>query len=186
MAGRDRALRAWASNWGAREDEVAAALPCDPLLPDAAIVVHRAVSVAADAPLVWRWICQLRAAPYSYDWLDNFGRRSPQRLTSGLEELAAGQRVMTIFRVAAFARDEHLTLLHASRATGEAAVTYAARPDGEGTRLLARFAWTPPALPLVREPLMTAWALGDLAMARRQLLNLKALAERDARARVRV
>lgn len=182
MARRDGTLRAWASNWGARSDELAAALPCDPLLPDAAIVVHRAVSVAADPLLVWRWVCQLRAAPYSYDWLDNFGRRSPQRLTPGLDELAAGQRVMTIFRLVSFARGEHMTLRHATRATGETAVTFATRADGDGARLLARFRWTPPALPLVREPLMTAWAVGDLAMARRQLLNLKALAERDARA----
>ncbi|HXE46021.1 MAG TPA: hypothetical protein VN635_12595 [Conexibacter sp.] len=112
MARRDDRLRTWAANWGARPDEVATALPCDPLLPEAALLLHRAVSVAADAPLLWRWICQLRAAPYSYDWLDNFGRRSPQRLTPGLDELAVGQRAMTVFRVAGFDRNEHLTLRH--------------------------------------------------------------------------
>jgi hypothetical protein len=180
MAERTGRLRAWAANWGAEPAELAEPLPCDPLLPNAAIVVHRAVTVRAAPALVYRWLCQLRVAPYSYDLVDNFGRRSPQRLTPGLDRLERGQRVMTMFRLVDFARDEHLTLLHASGLMGIVAVTFATVPRGDRTRLLARFRWTPPPLPLVREPLMTAWAVGDLALARRQLLNLKALAERDA------
>jgi hypothetical protein len=175
-------LRGWAANWGAEPEELGRSLPCDRLLPDAAIVVHRAVSVDAHIPLVYRWLCQLRAAPYSYDLLDNLGRRSPQQLTPGLDRLEPGQRVMTMFRLDSFERDEHLTLRHSSRATGRVAVTFTTRPRWEGTRLLARFRVTPSALggPL-RESLLTAWAVGDRAMTRRQLLNLKALAERDER-----
>lgn len=181
MTKRQGRLRTWGANWGAEPEEVAMALPCDPLLPDAALVVHRAVGVQADAALVYRWLCQLRAAPYSYDLIDNLGRRSPQQLTPGLDELAPGQRVMTVFRLRSFERDVHLTLWQASRVGGSVAVTFATLPRPGATRLLARFRWTPPTVPLVREPILTAWALGDLAMARRQLLNLKALAEQDAR-----
>jgi hypothetical protein len=156
-------------------------LPCDALLPGAPLVLHRAVSVQAPAPLVYRWLCQLRAAPYSYDLLDNFGRRSPQQLTPGLERLAAGQRVMTIFRLAEFEPDVHVTLWNRGRMLGPVAVTYAVVPErGAGTRLLLRIRWSPRAVPLAREALATAFALGDLAMARRQLANLATLAERDA------
>jgi hypothetical protein len=107
--------------------------------------------------------------------LDNGGRRSPQELTPGLEELAVGMRLMTVFRVAAFAPDEHLTVeLHGK--VGDVVITYAVLGEGP-VRLLMRALWTPPLAPLLGPPA----AVGDWVMARRQLLNLRALAERDAR-----
>ena len=38
----------------------------------------RAIDLDASAELVMGWVTQLRRAPYSYDWVDNFGRRYPQ------------------------------------------------------------------------------------------------------------
>jgi hypothetical protein len=175
-------LRRRAASWGTRPAEETVALPCDALLPGAGVVLHRAVGVAAPAPLVFRWLCQLRAAPYSYDLLDNAGRRSPQELTPGLDELEVGQRVMTIFRLEGFEPDRSLTLLHRGRLFGRVAVTYTVGGAGTGvgaSRLVARIRWEPPALSVGREALATALAFGDLVMARRQLLNLKRLAERD-------
>jgi hypothetical protein len=60
--------------------------------------------------VVLRWLGQLRVAPYSYDLLDNRGRRSPRELTAGLDELAVGQRFMTIFTLAAFEPGKHITV----------------------------------------------------------------------------
>lgn len=158
------------ARWGATDDEVTAPRPCDALAGADARQADRAISIDAPVGVVYRWLCQLRAAPYSYDLLDNFGHRSPRTLTPGLEELAPGQRVMTLFTIASFARDEHLTI-HSGRHT---AVTYAVRQEGTGTRLAVRIRF---ALPLwLAQPIV----LGDLAMMRRQLLNLKALAEHDA------
>jgi hypothetical protein len=139
--------------------------------------------VAAPVDLVFRWLCQLQVAPYSYDKLDNAGRRSPQELTPGADRLRRGDRWMTIFTLADFEPGSHLTLRMRDmrRVFGDVAVTYAVRPVPEGTRLVLRFVWRMPGPgPLAQ---LTALVLGpgDLVMARRQLLNLKGLAERDAR-----
>lgn len=160
-------------NWGATEAERAMPLHCDGLVPAPAIVCNRAISVQAPPAVTYRWLCQLREAPYSYDLLDNFGRRSPRTLTPGVEELSAGQRFMRIFRLESFDRDEQITLT-----TGSTFVTYAVRPEGVGSRLLVRILLEPAGrLTKLAAPLLP---LGDLVMMRRQLLTLKGLAERDA------
>ena len=153
--------------WGATDAEVAAAQPCDALLPGGARA-DRAISIAAPPAVVFRWLCQLRAAPYSYGLLDNRGRRSPRTLTPGLDALEPGQRFMTLFRLHSFGRDAHVTL----RARNTA-VTYAVRAEGSGTRLAVRVRSARPRI--VNAGLL----LGDLVMMRKQLLTLKERAERS-------
>ena len=103
-------LRDLAWHWGTTPDERARPFPCDALLPGFDVALYRGVTVRAPAPVVFRWLCQLRVAPYSYDWLDNLGRRSPRTLTPGAERLELGQRVMGIFELVGFEPDRHLTL----------------------------------------------------------------------------
>ncbi|MGI8745658.1 MAG: hypothetical protein ACR2NN_24410 [Bryobacteraceae bacterium] len=121
---------------------------------------------------MFRWLCQLRVAPYSYDWIDNAGKRSPRELTPGLDQLAVGQRVMHIFRLAAFERDRHITVVmdapRAKRLFGEVAVTYAVRPGRLAVKLRVRH---------VRRLMKWLLPWGDLIMMRKQLLTLKRLAE---------
>lgn len=165
----------WGSNWGASPHERTVALACDGLLAQAPVCLHRAVSVNAPPETVFRWLCQLKHAPYSYDAIDNFARRSPRELTPGAERLRIGQRFMSIFVLACYVPDEHITLR--SRRT---AMTYAVISELGGTRLLARVLFDPPALPLISTLAARTLSLGDLVMMRKQLLTLKALAERDA------
>jgi len=173
------------ASWGVTEAEEGLQFPCDGMCPSPAAALFRGVTVAAPATVLFRWLCQLRIAPYSYDWLDNGGRRSPQTLTPGLDALAKGQPVMTIFDLVEFEPDRSLTLVNrarggARRLFGEVWVSYVIQPGAGGQcRLLAKL--------LVRYPggitgalLRAALPLGDLVMMRRQLLNLKRLAERDA------
>jgi hypothetical protein len=166
--------------WGSTEAERELGLPCDRYLPEANDTLWRAVDVRAPAPVVFRWLCQLRAAPYSYDRIDNLGRRSPQTLTEGLEEVEVGQRFMTIFTLVACERDRHITLVmrRAQRLFGQVALTYAVLPvSADRCRLLVKIR--------VRHPTAAHRALlpwGDLLMMRRQLLNLRDLAQRQASA----
>ncbi|GFG98003.1 hypothetical protein MTIM_38820 [Mycobacterium timonense] len=155
--------------WGVRPGERATPLPCDRVLPSAGVRADRAISIAAPPSIVFGWLCQLRVAPYSYDSLDNLGRRSPRRRNPELVRLEVGQRFMTIFVLRSFLAGRQITL----RSKG-VAVTYAVRPEGEGSRLHARVLFGGPRL------LAHALALGDLVMMRKQLLSLKSLAETEA------
>jgi hypothetical protein len=171
-------------NWGATPEERSRAFPCDRIgwAPDAAF--HRAITVRAGADLVFRWLCQLRVAPYSYDWLDNLGRRSPRHLTPGLERLERGQTFMTIFQLEAFEPGRSLTIVNRTSGGGrpvfgEVRVSYVVVPSSSDAcrlvvKLLVRYP-RPPVGWLVRAVL----PVGDLVMMRRQLLTLRRLAERD-------
>ena len=170
------------TTWGTTAAERAMPFACDRFLPDPDAALHRGVTVAAPAARTFRWLCQLRVAPYSYDWIDNFGRESPRRLIPGLDDLAVGQDVMRIFTLVDFVPGRHITLRvkpgsAGEQAFGDVVCTYLVEPSGVGScRLLVKL--------VVRHPpgltgLFMRWFLpwGDLVMMRRQLLNLKALAE---------
>lgn len=166
-------------NWGTTPDERRASFPCDAVLPNHNDAYFRGVTVHAGAPAVFRWLCQLRVAPYSYDWIDKFGRPSPRRLTPGLEALAIGQPVMSIFDLVSFERDRHLTLrLRGPGVFPPLAVSYVVVASApQQCRLLVK-------LVVEIQPSLAARAAGlllpsgDWIMMRRQLLNLKELAER--------
>lgn len=178
-------------HWGTTPAERERPYPCDALLPDDAQALYRGITVDAPPSVVFRWLCQLKVAPYSYDLIDNLGRRSPHELVPGVEHLEVGQRVL-IFELASFAVDEHLTVMaRGHRVFGDVAITYAVAPEGRTgadggaprTRLLAKLLMVPvggPAGAVLRRVL----PLGDLVMMRRQLLNLKARAEHTAAAAV--
>jgi hypothetical protein len=172
---------AFVERWGTTAAERAERFPCDRLLADPDCAMFRAVDVAAPASTTFRWLCQLRTAPYSYDKLDNFGRRSPQALTPGLERLAPGQRFQTIFELVEFEPGRSLTMVSSGRVFGRVACTYRADPAGESrSRIVVKVTADYPAglhRPLMRFVLPP----GDLLMMRRQLLNLKRLAERTGR-----
>ena len=174
-----------AFTWGTTTEERRQPFTCDKHLDRADAAYFRGVTVRAPATTVFQWLCQLRVAPYSHDWIDNLGRKSPPELTPGLENLAVGQRVMRVFELVDFEPGRHLTCLTKSRLFGHVAVTYMVVPSTEATcRLLAkvavRYPW-PPLGWMLR--ILLPW--GDLVMMRRQLLNLKRLSERTTQANSR-
>ncbi len=165
--------------WGTTPDERELAFPCDEALPGCQENYFRGVTVFAGGPAVFRWLCQLRVAPYSYDWIDNLGRRSPRELTPDLDQLAVGQRFMRIFDLVSFERDRHVTLqLRSPGLFPPFVVSYVIVEEGpHRCRLLAKLALR--LRPGLRDRVV-AWLAPwlDWIMMRRQLLNLKDLAER--------
>ncbi len=167
--------------WGTEPREHLLQFPCDNYVsaPDASY--FRGISINAPAETVFRWLCQMRVAPYSYDLIDNGGRQSPQMLTPGFEKLEVGQEVMRIFELVEFEPKRHLTLKlkhpRSRRLFGELAVSYLIAPEKPSTcRLIVKLVVKyPPGLVggLLRQ--LLPW--GDLVMMRKQLLNFKRLAE---------
>ena len=167
--------------WGTTVEERKAPFPCDELLPDYSEAYFRAISVQAEPPVVFRWLCQLRVAPYSYDWIDNRGRQSPRVLTPGLERLSLGQPFMKIFDLAAFELNRHLTLrLRKPGLFPPLAASYlVSTGSSHDCRLLVKLVVR--LRPELRDRLAASllpWL--DWIMMRRQLLSLKELSESTA------
>lgn len=118
-------------------------------------------------------VVQIRLAPYSYDWIDNLGRRSPRELH------ALPQPVVGDYFTAAFGGrpgGQILSVQPNVQLTGEvigAVMSYVLVPTEDGfTRLLLKV--VAECGPMVA-PLLS---IGDLVMARKQLLTFARLAER--------
>ena len=164
--------------WGVSESETLRSYPCDDFVASPRLQAWRGVLVDAPAEAVWPWVAQVRLAPYSYDWIDNLGRRSPGEL-AGLPEPRAGERFTTaggreMGWIVSVDPGKQLTATIIG-----AYLSYVLVPhDHDMTRLLFKA--------VMRTTRCTRWAapavsVGDLIMARRQLLNLKQLAERHQR-----
>jgi hypothetical protein len=163
--------------WGVDDDETARSYPCDEFVESPALQVWRGVTVEAPADAVWPWVAQVRLAPYAYDWIDNLGRRSPRELV-GLPEPQVGERFTCaggrkLGRIVAVEPGHQMT----GTVMG-AFMSYVLVPQGDHTtRLLLKVAME------TNRVVAVGLSLGDLIMARKQLLNLKLHAERHHRRR---
>jgi len=113
----------------------------------------------------------VRLAPYSYDWIDNLSRQSPRELVElseprvGERFTAAGERKLG--RIVSVEPGKQLT-----GAIMGAFMSYVLVPqDRDTTRLLLKVVMR------TSRWVAVGLSIGDLIMARRQLLNFKLLAE---------
>ncbi|NKE10800.1 MULTISPECIES: hypothetical protein [Kocuria] len=140
----------------------------------------RAIDVAAAPDELFAWVTQLRRAPYSYDWIDNFGRHSPQTLDHTLVDVSVGDSVMSIFTVIEVVPGTSMTVaMKGGMPTllfGPVTVHYRAEPRGAGSRLVVNLVVPRPPGPLATlRRYALAW--GDLIMMRKQVIELKRLTE---------
>lgn len=158
--------------WGVRDSDTSRSYPCDDFVAAPTLQAWRGVRIHAPAAAVWPWLTQVRLAPYSYDWIDNLGRRSPHEL-AGLPEPQVGDRFTTVGgrqfgRIVSVECGTQLTATIMG-----AFMSYVLEPDDDHTtRLLLKVVmrtarWKAPLV-----------SVGDLIMSRRQLLNFKQLTER--------
>lgn len=168
--------------WGATADEVASTVAGDDLVPDARLVATRAVTIGALPESVFPWLRQMgfgRGGWYSYDWIDNLGRRSARSVLPEWQSVGAGDvipgggpvgfEVVVADEPRAFV----LRLAPGGRLTGRIgfSLAYELRPVGGSTRLVSRVR------ALVDAPggrFVERFVLGpgDGVMVRKQLLTL--------------
>ena len=177
-----RWVQPWQHRWGATDEEVGAVLPGDEIIPDAAGSTTRAITIDAAPTDVWPWLVQLgydRAGWYSYDWIDNDGRPSADRVAPELQDLAVGDQILMGPGMGPAVRElaPNRYLVAGDREGGSWCL--ALRPGDGGTRLVSRWRvhW-----PLT--PATVFWVLvsdpGAFIMERRMLKGIKERVEGTA------
>jgi hypothetical protein len=177
--------RRWHTGWGATPADRSTAMAGDELIIRPHFTATRAITIDAPPDAVWPWIVQMgygRACWYSYDRLDNRGRRSADHIEPRWQDVRLGDPVpmsagvddRTAFHVFPFAPC-HLMVWAKSDATW----SWRLEPTVTGetrliTRIRARYVGI---AALVGVPLME---IGDFPMMRRCLLGIKARAERPS------
>ena len=168
-------------NWGATRDEIEGSVVGDELCPDARIVATRCISIAAPPDVVFPWLRQMgfgRAGWYSYDWIDNLGRRSARAINPAWQTLAHGETIPggpADFEAIIVEPPTALVmrLVRKGRATRAInfVLAYELRPTAEGTRVVTRMRARvdAPGGRIIEKLLL---APGDGIMLRRQLLNV--------------
>ena len=174
--------RPWQLTWGATSDEVNRPMPGDEIVKRPTFNATRAVTVDAPPERVWPWIVQIgyrRAGFYSWDFLDNDGIASAERIMPEYQGLRVGDLVPlagdSSARVAEMEPPRQLLLVfHSDTAATWAWGLYPI--DSNRTRLVTRLR--------VRTDHLTAQLMLDafeIVMMRKHLLGIKCRAERPER-----
>ncbi|MEP6799422.1 MAG: hypothetical protein ABI890_14800 [Lapillicoccus sp.] len=175
--------RPWQLTWGATPEEVAGRLPGDELVVRPTFNATRAITIDARPEDIWPWLVQIgmtRAGWYSYDLLDNLGRRSADRIIPELQGLAVGDVIPMSpdgkQGMVVRALDPPRSMIWGTPAETTWAWQLDPSPDGS-TRLIARvrsrYRWLSPSMAF-----SALLEFGDIWMMRKMLLNLRARAER--------
>lgn len=175
--------------------EQARTLPGDDLIPQPLGSVNHAITIQRPPHEVWPWLAQMgsgRAGWYAYDFIDNGGHHSAERILPNYQNVGVGSVLPAlpgatdVFVVAQCER-EHSLVLAWRLPSGKNQTTWAfvlEEPQTGRTRLLVRGRVAPGYRPygLPQWLALPTGALAHFIMQRRQLLGIARRAEaRDRR-----
>jgi hypothetical protein len=179
---------AWYSDWSVRadHDERVRDLSGDELIPKPTGSVAHAITIRRSALDVWPRLAQMgsgRAGWYAYDFIDNGGRPSAERILPEFQNVGAGTvfpalpGVKDVF-VVARCEPEHTLVLAWRSPSGTYLTTWAfvlERPEPNRTRLIVRGraarGYSPYGLPEWFAKLTAPWV--HAIMERKQLLGIQ-------------
>ena len=174
----------------ATPDEQARTLPGDDLIPQPLGSVNHAITIRRPPHEVWPWLVQMgsgRAGWYAYDFIDNGGHPSAERILPEYQNIGVG----SVFPALPGARDvfavakcepEHSLVLVWRLPSGKYQTTWAfvlEQPQLGQTRLIVRGRVAPGYRPygLPQWLALPTGALAHFIMQRRQLLGIARRAE---------
>jgi hypothetical protein len=168
--------------WGATAEEISSSMVGDDLCSDATVVATRSITIGAAPQEVFPWIRQMgfgRGGWYSYDWLDNLGRKSATTIHDEWQSVEAGDKIPSgpiSFTAAIVDAPRHFVLeiqsLGKKSPKRHFTLAYELRDNPQGTRLVTRMR-SRINLPLGSLFEKLILGPGDGIMLRRQLLNIK-------------
>jgi hypothetical protein len=180
-----RRVRPWQLTWGATPDEISRPLPGDELVADPTFNATRAITIAAATEQIWPWLLQVgltRAGWYSYDILDNLGRRSARHIIPELQGLAPGDVIPMSPDGKQGMRVHSMNAPHSMVWGTPGDTTWAWQLDGNRdgstrliTRVRSRYRWLSPSIAF-----SALLEFGDIWMMRKMLLNIRERAEQAA------
>ena len=168
-------------HWGATEDEITSSVVGDDLCSGATLSATRCITIAASPEDVFPWIRQMgfgRAGWYSYDWLDNLGKRSATSILDEWQDVKSGDLIPSgpIAFTATIVEPPRafvLEIKNCKKSTPRLHFTlaYELRRVAEGTRLVTRMRSriNVPGGRLIEKFILGP---GDGIMLRRQLMTL--------------
>ena len=168
--------------WGATDDEIKGHVVGDDLCTTATLTATRSITITAPPEEVFPWIRQMgfgRAGWYSYDWLDNLGRKSATRVHAEWQNVHTGDLVPAgpISFTAAMVEAPHSFVLEVKSGKRNTprlhfTLAYELRRIDHGTRLVTRMRShvAVPGGSLIERLFLGP---GDGLMLRRQLLTLQ-------------
>jgi hypothetical protein len=184
--------RPWQLKWGSTREELERLMPGDEIVKRPMFNATRAVTINARPEDIWPWLVQIgfgRAGWYSYDVLDNLGRRSAERIRPDLQHIQPGDLVpigpgkSSGMWVKGFVQDRWILWWTKKNDQTTWAWALYQMPDGATrlvTRVRAPYSW--------RQPLSLVWLpmleLADFPMMRKCLLGIKRRAETHRRTTV--
>lgn len=178
----------WQRQWGAGPVIARAPMPGDDLLRADAPSTTRAIEIDAPPDRVFPWLRQIglgRGGWYSYDWIDNDGRRSIDRIDPALQVLSVGDRIEMLPGFGPVVREivpEHHVLSGGDNDTW--CLLIQALPDGR-SRLLSRWRQDWPKTLGTR-----VWTMvcdpGAFVMEQKMLRTIRDLSEKHVPAATRI
>jgi hypothetical protein len=178
-----RWIRPWQLRWGATDEEVSRLMPGDDIVSHPTFDATRGVSIQASPEEIWPWIVQIgmrRAGWYSYDWIDNLGKPSAERIIPELQNIKAGDIIPMSpdGKMGLWVKDfvPNQWMLWWDK-TGDTTWAWGLYPAGENsTRLVTRvrmhYNWLSPSILF-----SLAIDVGDIVMMRKCMLGIKRRAE---------
>ena len=171
--------RPWQMYWGAVDEEISRVMVGDNIIKNSDFNSTRAVTINASPERIWPWLIQIgykKAGFYSYDFLDNNGIPSAERIIPEYQDLKAGDQIPltknSTIKVDSLERNKYLLLVTKTRNMTWSWGLY--KISEQQTRLVSRLR-----VRMDNNFKKIFWDVFEIIMMRKHLQGIKKRAERE-------